>query len=209
VRQRQDALEQQTREWETARDASAQREADQRQQWQAQTIREQQSLERRSQELDARRKELEQLQESLRQLHKETLETRLATEELLGQLSGAVPSAALTSSISRLRRRIDDQFRLAQADLSQQRGELENLRTTIAQRHEQLFVQKVQLEQWVQKREAVIEQQAAHLVAREQELDSQQEQIGVLKVHWQEERDGYQREIRRLLAQLRREEMPV
>ncbi len=209
LRQRQEAFMEQTRQEEAARAAAAQDEADQRQQWQAQTIREQQSLERRSQELDARRKELEQLQESLRQLHKETLETRLATEELLGQLSGAVPSAALTSSISRLRRRIDDQFRLAQADLTQQRGELENLRTTLAQRHEQLLAQKVQLEQWVQKREAVIEHQAANLVAREQELDSQQEQVRGLQEHWQEERNGYQREIRRLLAQLRREEVPA
>ena len=46
-------------------------------------------------------------------------------------------------------------------------------------------------------------------MAREQELDSQQDQFQGLEQRWQEERHGYQQEIRRLLARLRREELPV
>lgn len=180
-----------------------------RQDWQARLRDEQLGLARRGEELDARRKELEQLQDNLRQLHKETLETRLAGEELLGQLSGAVPAAALTSSISRLRRKLDDQFRLVQSDLSQQRHELDGLRTTLTERHERLVQQKTELQVWVREREATIEQQAARLVAREQELDSQQGQFQAVQQRWQEERQGYQQEIRRLLGRLRREELPA
>jgi hypothetical protein len=180
-----------------------------RQDWQARLRDEQLCLARRGDELDARHRELEQLQENLRQLHKETLQTRLAGEELLGQLSGAVPAAALTSSISRLRRKLDDQFRLVQSDLSQQRHDLDGLRATLTERHERLVQQKTELQAWVREREATIEQQAARLVAREQELDSQQGQFQALQGRWQEERQGYQQEIRRLLARLRREELPA
>lgn len=183
--------------------------AQEREQWQARLADEQRLLARRGEELDARRVELEQLQHTLRQLHKETLETRLACEELMGQLSGAVPAAALTSSISHLRRRLDDQFRLAQSDLSQQQQELAKLQSLLVEGHERLNKQKAELQAWVRGREATIEQQAARLVAREQELDSQQGQIQSQQSRWQEERQGYQQEIRRLLARLRSEAQPA
>lgn len=179
--------------------------AREREDWQARLADEQRLLTRRGEEVDARRIELEQLQHSLRQLHKEALETRLACEELMGQLSGAAPAAALTSSISHLRRRLDDQFRLAQSDLTRQREELEKLQTVLVEGHDRLNKQKSELQAWVRQREATIEQQAARLVAREQELDSQQEQISVQHSRWDEERRGYQQEIRRLLSRLRGE----
>jgi hypothetical protein len=197
------------REREAQHQAALERAEIERQEWQGRLQDEQVCLARRGEELDSRQVELEQLQQQLRQVHKETLQTRLAAEELLGQLSGAVPAAALTSSISRLRRRLDDQFRLAQSDLTQQRQALEGLRAILTERHEQLVQQKAELQDWVRQREATIEQQAARLVAREQELDLQQEQFQSFEHRWQEERQGYQQEIRRLLSRLRREELPA
>ena len=48
-----------------------------------------------------------------------------------------------------------------------------------------------------------IEQQAARLVSREQDLDQQQAHFEQAELQWQLERQEYQQEIRQLLARLR------
>ena len=54
-----------------------------------------------------------------------------------------------------------------------------------------------------------IQQQAARLVAREEELQSQGADLSNLARRWQTEQLGYQQEIRRLRGQLRQQEEPV
>ena len=53
-------------------------------------------------------------------------------------------------------------------------------------------------------RDENIEQQAARLVAREQVLDRQDDELRQAQSEWEEERQTYQTEIRRLLGELRR-----
>jgi hypothetical protein len=164
------------------------------------------AVERRSQEVDSRRLSLEQLQSDVRQMHRESLEMRLATEELAAQLAGTAPPAAVTSAIGRLRGKLADHFRLASADLAQQRQELLQMQSQLSQQHERLSTQKADLQQWLERRQDEIEQQAARLVCREQELDWQQEQLESIQSRWQDERQHYQEQLRGLLQELQRKE---
>jgi hypothetical protein len=167
------------------------------------------ALRRRGEQLDQRRAALDQMQADVRRAQREALETRLATEELLAQVAGSIPPATITSSISRLRGKLADHFRLATTDLAEQKQELEQLRGQLVEQHERLSRQKGEVQSWVRSRQEELEQQAAQLVGREQELDWQEEQIAHLKLRWQDERLGYQQEIRRLLGELSREEVAV
>ena len=107
-------------------------------------------------------------------MHRETLEIRLATEELWIKLSGAVPPAALTHSLGRIRNRLADQYRLANAELLEQKKELESIRDQLVEQYQKLVEQKQQFERWMDARQEESQQQASMLIAREQAILQQQ-----------------------------------
>ena len=76
---------------------------------------------RRSEQLDRSRAALEQFRGELGQLHRETLEIRLATEELWVQLSGVAPPAALIQSLGGIRNKLAEHYRSAQSELRRER----------------------------------------------------------------------------------------
>ena len=115
--------------------------------------------------------------------------------------------AALTQSLAQLRVKLADQQRLAHQELAEQRAELEQLGRRLGEQHESLGKQKRELQEWVKRREEEIEEQAMRLVKREQSLDQQQTELKRLDKQWKHERHNYEREIRRLLSQLRRVEI--
>ncbi len=160
------------------------------------------ALARRSEHVDQCRVALEQLRSELGQMHRETLEIRLATEELWVQLSGAAPAAMLTRSLGQVRAKLAEQYRMANAELAQQRKELEEIRAQLAAQHEKLMVQKRDLDAWAGRRQEEIEQQAARLVAREQELEHQDAGFQQRSRQLQIEQLNYRREILSLRAQI-------
>jgi hypothetical protein len=156
------------------------------------------AAQRRSEQVDQCRAVLEQLRGELGQIHRESLEIRLATEELWAQLSGIAPPATLTQMLGKIRARLSDDYRMADDELRRQREELEAIRGELAEHHEKLVQQKRQLDQWAQRRQQQIEQNAERLVAREQELDRQETAMKRMAQQWQTERTEYQRDIRGL-----------
>jgi hypothetical protein len=162
-----------------------------------------QILDQREAELEQRAAALEQLQEELRAAQREVLEIRLATEETWLQLQGALAPASLSRSISQLRVRLADHFRLAAEEASERRLDLERVRLELAKEHTHLQDQRQDLESWLIRREQDIEQRAARLVKREQELDSQERHFQLAEKAWQSQQAEYQREILRLLGQER------
>jgi hypothetical protein len=160
------------------------------------------SLARRSEHVDQCRVALEQLRGEMGQMHRETLEIRLATEELWVQLSGTAPAATLTRSLGQVRAKLAEQYRMANAELAEQRKALDELRAQLAVQHEKLMVQKRDLDAWAGRRQEEIEQQAARLVAREQELERQDAEFQQRSRQLQIEELDYRREIFSLRAQL-------
>lgn len=161
-----------------------------------------QSLARRSEHVDQCRAALEQLREELGQMHRETLEIRLATEELWVQLSGSSPPAALTRSLGQIRAKLAKGYQQVGEELTERKQELEALRSQVAEEHGRLVRAKEDWERWAARRQEEIDQQAQRLLAREQVLDRQETVFNDLARKWQAEQLGYQQEIRRLKAQV-------
>lgn len=195
--------------------------ANQRRQWEEHTVRERRAivaqeqlaeqdrkhrasqLDQREAELDARENALAQMQAELRATQREVLEMRLATEETWAQLSGALAPASLTRSISQVRAKLADHYRATIQDIESRSQQLEAVRHDLAQQLGAIEEQRQELGAWAERRHADIEEQAARLVAREQELDRQQEHYEQMESQWSLERTDYQAEIRRLLASIR------
>jgi hypothetical protein len=159
------------------------------------------ALARRSEHVDQCRTALEQLRGELGRMHRETLEIRLATEELWVQLSGTAPAVTLTRSLGQVRAKLAEQYRMANAELSQQRKELDEIRAQLAVQHEKLMVQKRDLDAWANRREEEVQQQVARLVAREQELERQDAEFQQRSRQMQIEQLNHRREILSLRVQ--------
>jgi hypothetical protein len=163
------------------------------------------TLQRRGKHVDQCRAALVQLRAELQQMHRETLEIRLTTEELWIKLSGAAPPAALTHSLGRIRNRLADQYRLANAELLEQKKELESIRDQLVEQYEKLVEQRRQFERWMECRQGESQQQASMLIAREQALLQQQTRFEEQSERWQVERMQFDQEIRRLQLKLARQ----
>ena len=181
----------------------------QQQRGEAEVRRERDALRLRAEQLDGRESTLEQLRSEIARMQREALEMRLATEELWSQLSGALAPASLTRSLAQIRGKLAEHYRLTDKELADRRAELEALNRTLTEKHAELTRQHGELQEWVDGRREEIEQQAARLVAREQELDRQQVHYESEEMRWSEERDEYRREIRALLGKLRTTEAAV
>jgi len=164
-------------------------------------------LKRDEAEIEQRHAALENMQEELRATQRDALELRLATEETWLQLQGALAPATLTRSITQVRARLADHFQLAAEDVAARRQEFESVRLELSEEHEQLLQRRDELQRWLDRRESDLEQQAARLIAREQELDSQQHRFELDEKKWHAERAEYRREIQQLLAHWSREKM--
>jgi hypothetical protein len=162
-------------------------------------------LERRGEHLDRCRAAIVQLRGELQKMHSEALEIRLATEELWIKLSGAAPPAALTYSLGQIRNRLAEQYRIANAELIEQKKELEGIRAELVGQYEKLVEQKRQFEQWIASRQGESQQQASMLIAREQALAQRQSSFEEQSQQWQVERMRYEQEIRRLRLEIARQ----
>jgi hypothetical protein len=163
-----------------------------------------QALEIASQQVELRRAAVDQLQAELRTLQRETLETRLAAEEVLAELTAVVPHAQLSRRINQARARLADYYRVEQDDLNAQRQQLEALAVQISQQHERLDSQKRELDEWLRRRRSEAAAAAARLAQREDQIEQQAARLERQRFDWHHERQEYQYEIARLLAELGR-----
>lgn len=171
----------------------------------AQLAQKQQALEEHAQRVDHRQTAVERSRLELTRLHREAIEMRLAAEELQAQLAGSLAPAAWERSLAALRQRLTEYYRLEAAALAEQRTELEALKAELGAEHDKLSLRHQELQAWAGVRQAELQQQAARLEAREQELVRQQNVWQGQEQVWREDRFILQQEIRRLLAELRRE----
>ncbi len=156
----------------------------------------------RAEQVDRTRAALEQFRGELSRMQRETLETRLATEELWAELTATAPSAALTRSLGRSRRRLTDHYRMANQELQQKKEELERLRGQLSEQYEKLVRQKRNFDAWAAECRDEVEQQSARLLAQGRELDQRDADMCEFSRRWQAERLDLQQEIRRLRLRL-------
>ncbi len=145
-------------------------------------------------------------------MHGETLEIRLATEELWAELSGSAPPAELTRSLGRIRARLADHYRMANADVEQKKKEIEQLRDHLSEQYEKLVRQKRSFDEWAAACRDEAEQQAARLQAQAEDIERREADMGEYARAAQSEKLELQQEIRRLRSKLvaqARTELPV
>lgn len=157
----------------------------------------------RERELDARQAALDQLRESLTRSGRESLELRLATEELWNQLVTKFPAPALTASLGNIRAQLADHDRQVRQELLEHRQKLETLRDQLAEQHARLDTKKREYQAWLERRTQDLDQRTQNLTARQSQLDKQQQVLEHLQHDWSCERLGLQDQVQSLMRQLR------
>jgi hypothetical protein len=159
-------------------------------------------LEKRAEHVDRSRAALGDLREELQRLHRETLEIRLATEELWAQLSAAAPPAALTRSLGLIRAQLADRYRAARTEAAEEQKQLASIRGELAEQCEKLAERRQQFERFAAGQRQDAEREAARLIARERELQATESRLLEQSRQGEIERQQYEHEIRRLRLQL-------
>lgn len=159
-------------------------------------------VQQRSEQADQAHAALEQLRAELGRMHRETLEIRLATEELWAELSGSAPPAALTRSLGQIRSRLADHYRMANLELYEKKEELEQLRGQLSAQYEKLVRQKRNFDAWAAECREEVEEQATRLLARGEDLDHREADMGEYARRTQAEKLELQAEIHHLRKKL-------
>ncbi len=158
-------------------------------------------LKRQEAELANRLAALETMRVDVTRTQQETLELRLATEELWSRLSGDHEPASLTQSLGQIRLRLAEEFHLAKADLAAERSEIKQLAEQVAEQHQKTANQRSETQAWLNARLRELEHYAGRLASRERQLDEQRSALQTEKAQWQGDRFRLEQEIRRLLRQ--------
>lgn len=203
LEQDRERLDADRREFERAAQAGHEQLATRQRQLESEWTAREEALTRRQEQLDAREAAVSQLRQDVSSMHRESLEMRLATEELYSSMLEDAPPAQLTHQLSQIRAKLSDHYRLAETEVETRREELEVLCERLSKQRDRLAREKSHFKQWLAACEQQIEEQAGQLSARQRELDEQETAISRHSEAWEAERRTYQHEIRRLLAVLR------
>jgi hypothetical protein len=163
-----------------------------------------QELARRADELAARQAALESLRADVVRAQRDSLELRLATEELWARLSRTAPPAAATQLLAKIRLELAEEQRLARAELAAERAEVDALVAQVGAAHEKLVAERAEVQAWVNARHAELERAAERLAARERELSERRTKWEAETAAWRDERFRLEQEVRRLARQLQR-----
>ena len=161
-------------------------------------------LQRRGDEIAKRQAALDQMQANVTRTHREALELRLATEQLWSQIGEKTSPQALAETLGQLRSKISEHYQVADESLANRRDELQAMAVRLDDQQMRIQNDREELQKWFERRNEEVEFQAARLVAREQELESQQAQNAAIREKWDQQRHDYEDEIRRLQAKLRK-----
>jgi golgin subfamily B member 1 len=164
-------LSQQRRAFAEEVAAARQQMAAQRRQAAADVEQQRQAVQRRADHVDRCGAALGQLRGELARMQRETLEIRLATEELWVQLSGVAPPARLVQSLGRIRSKLAEQYAQANAELAEQKRDLEAIRDQLLKQHENLVREKRRFDQWASGQQMDCQEQASRLAARERQIE--------------------------------------
>ncbi|MDR1923083.1 MAG: hypothetical protein LBQ66_01820 [Planctomycetaceae bacterium] len=163
---------------------------------------EKQNLIQQNKKLEQMRLAIERSREELGRMHRETLEIRLATEELWIRIAGDSVSEDLKTSVANIRTELTEEYRASMARIDSKKQELEENRNDILKQYETLITQREELDKWIETNEQSIKERETTLAMREEELDRRQAKIDELLARTQQERTDMEKEIRLLQEQI-------
>jgi len=158
---------------------------------------------RRREQLEQQETVLHRLRDDVAAIHRQTLELRLAAEELWARLTAKVPPAKLVKQLGEVRRRLTDQYRFAVDTIDEKRTDLESLRQNLDATQATFLKQRETLQNWHEQRRAELDQQARQLASDQEALNQREQQLLARESAWLQERTRMEAELRRLRSQQR------
>ena len=165
-------------------------------------------LKRREEELEVRSQAVERLREDLTAMHRESLELRLATEELWSQLAGAVAPVTLSQSLMRIRNRLHDDYRLQRDEIDTQKKELLELSARIKQQHDQLALRTTEFRDWMRSQQEHLAKQADQILLHRRQVEQREAEVQEERDAWERQRDEWLRKVQVMLAERERLVIP-
>lgn len=159
-------------------------------------------LSERSIELDRRKSMLQRMQDETQAMHREALEMRLATEQLLIEISGKAPTINVQELLERLKSRLDEQYQEQQATIDGRKAEVDAALDLIESKQTQVRQQSLKLQEWVESRHSELKSQAAEVDARSIMLDRKEHRMREEFSQWEAQRGAYQQQLQSLLSKL-------
>jgi DNA repair exonuclease SbcCD ATPase subunit len=153
--------------------------------------------------LDNRERHLEALHDQITELHRESLELRVATEQVWTDFRGHMPDEALAKSLANHREKLVDHYKLANDELCRRRQILHELQQQIGHQEEQLRSERLDLQMWVDRQRNDVEAKSATMTAREYEFERREAELQRQSITWQKQREDYRHEIEQLSRRLR------
>ncbi|MCA9169385.1 MAG: hypothetical protein KDB23_17050, partial [Planctomycetales bacterium] len=148
--------------------------------------------------LERREKAIEQLHEEVTTLHREALELRLAAEQIWNELAEEHPQDQLGQSLTEIRNKLTDHYRMANDTLARRRDELHQLRAEVSLQEQRVRQQRRDIQLWADRRYDEIEARTVKLLMRERELDQIEGDFNRQTLEWQKQREAFRREIEML-----------
>jgi len=143
---------------------------------------------------------LEHLKQQVRDAHRETIELRLAAEQLWQQTALEASPVEATRALAELRTRLTDEFLTQRRELAEREDALTEAVQRLDQRCQEFLRQRHEWQRGAQHQQAVLEEQAARIAAREREIDARSHALRACEAAWQRERCELQSDIRALLT---------
>ncbi len=147
--EREAALERLRREWieerrraEAELDAARQRMDQQRHHDWAELTERRRALELRAEQVDRASVAVQRMWEEVARLHRETLEQRLANEELSAQLAPLAPAEVRQSMLREIRAKLAEEYRRANEELGRRKEELKELRHELSRQYRKLVKER-------------------------------------------------------------------
>jgi chromosome segregation ATPase len=102
-------------------------------------------LEQRAEQVDRASVAIQQVHEEVARAHRETLQVRLANEELLAQVASQVPADAQQRMLREIRLKLSDEYRRASDELTRKRQELLAVRRDLSAQHRKVSQERDRL----------------------------------------------------------------
>ena len=164
--------------------------------------RQQDMLSMHAENLEARRERLDRLRAELEESHRDSLELRIALEEASAQLQQAIGEEPALERIDEAREALSEYYHHLRTGLADQRRELPQEQTRIAERKEAYRAERKKLMEWVAERDRALAEQEQLARSSQQELSQIREQWVQSQQKWFQERSAAEGIIRDLLKQL-------
>jgi hypothetical protein len=178
-------------------------------QWQEQMEARQKGLDLQAETLQKKQIALTTLERDIGQMHRQTLETRLITEQLRIHLQQDVSDAELSRATAHWRVQLAELLRPAEAKLTAKRDEIKQLVIRLKKRRQDLETRRDQLQAWFQQQQTDLEKQMEMLTAGEQQLQQQRWELWQQREAWNQQRFQLDQQIRDLTLQLQRSTRPA